>query len=186
MKSESFGDSVPKDLQCKVGYRTDSTDTKVADALLDIAEERNSWEFRASVRDIRDRAGLGSPSTASKGLKRLERWFVEIVEPSDGKTSTKYRINADIAARSYTITRVASVIVYDLNTTYCQHKGDDPFLLGLSRTARRDNLCRRSLGETLLRVIDTLEQHGVLNRKELEACTGKTHSAIATATRSRV
>lgn len=185
VRSTSFKDFVPKELQCKVGYRTDGTDTKMADALLDVAEERGSWVFRAGLKELRDKAGLGSKGTAKKALERLDGWFVEVVEPSDGKSSTKYRIMTDVVLRSYPITiGRTSVIGYDLNTTYSAHKGEDVFLRGRSRTAKRGHLNLPNISETLLRVIDALEQHnGELNRRQLAGITGKSLSAIRVATR---
>jgi hypothetical protein len=92
-----------------------------------------------------------------------------------------------------------------ITTTYSSHKGDDAFLLGRSRTAKRNKLDLRSFSETLLRVIDALGQYGEMERKrlskdrgvpvdDLDQCgemdrkqlswvTGKTLSSIGTATR---
>ena len=78
VKSVSFADFVPVALQSSVGYRTDSTDTKIADALLDVAERRRSWEFTAGLEEVRRLAGLGSKQTIRTGIDRLAGWFVEV------------------------------------------------------------------------------------------------------------
>ncbi len=136
--SKSFKHLVLEDLQCKKGYRTDSSDTKVADALLDVAEERGSWVFRVGLKELRDRAGLGSTSTVNKAIERLKSWFVVIEDEGNSRQSKQYRIVAYDVVRSHPITIGKNCdIGCDLVTTaYSDHKGEDAFLTGYSRTAK--------------------------------------------------
>lgn len=76
VQGQSFAPYVPRELQCARGYRTDGTDTRVADALLDLAQEQRSRTVRGTLEEIRRRAGVGSKQTAANALVRLDGWFV--------------------------------------------------------------------------------------------------------------
>lgn len=72
---------VPSHLQAANGYRTRDTDVAVADAILDIAEERGRIDrLPLGLRDVRARAGLGSVSTAAAAIARLDGWLLTRVE----------------------------------------------------------------------------------------------------------
>lgn len=142
----------------RIEYRTDSTDTKLIDALLDLAEQARSFTVYASYETLRHLAGLGSKSTVKAALARLFGWLIERNEAApETDMACTYRIRIDqivefVARRSnaqyYSKANVRSI--------YARQKGADPFLSGRSRTARRLNLLLPGLGETALRVLDIL------------------------------
>lgn len=142
----------------RIDYRTDGTDTKLVDALLDLAEQSRSFTVYASYETLRHLAGLGSKSTVKAALERLFGWLIERNEAApESDQACTYRIRIEwimefVARRSnaqyYTKANVRSI--------YARQKGADPFLSGRSRTARRLNLLLPGLGETALRVLDIL------------------------------
>ena len=184
-KTTSFADHVPQELQCSRGYRTDGTDTKLAVALLELVEEKRSWTVRAGLRTLALRAGLGSPQTVANALERLDGWFVERLD--DGLLHVRGEDLLGTVARrldtSHNTSPVESVQSTRDVDTYRVRKGDDPFLVGLSRTAKALKNDLPGLGEGILRVVDALERLGEATRAELCAVTGKTSSAVARATR---
>ena len=174
VKTISFADFVPADLQSASGYRTDGTDTKVADALLDVCEERGSFRVIISPRDLAQRAGLGSHHTANKALDRLAGWFAD--RAGDGLISVARRLPIDSHTRG-------EEKMGNLRATYTARKADDCFLTGRSRLAKSLGNEEPGLGETILRIVDALEGLGTATRRELAEQTGKTPSAVGRACR---
>ena len=174
VKTTSFADFVPADLQSASGYRTDGTDTKVADAILDVCEERGSFRVIISPRDLAMRAGLGSHHTANKALDRLAGWFADRGEGG-----------LVIVARRLPIlpTKRGTEKMGNLRATYSARKADDVFLTGRSFLAKKLGNEEPGLGETILRIVDALESTGTATRRELAEQTGKTLSAVGRACR---
>ena len=175
VKTTSFADFVPADLQSSSGYRTDGTDTKIADALLDVCEERGSFRVIVSPRDLALRAGLGSHHTANKALDRLAGWFADRGEGG----------LVIVTARRLPIFPTGGGIekMGNLRATYSARKADDVFLTGRSLLAKKLGNEEPGLGETILRIIDALESTGTATRRELAEQTGKTLSAVGRACR---
>ncbi len=174
VKATSFADFVPADLQSVSGYRTDGTDTKVADAILDVCEERGSFRVIISPRDLAMRAGLGSHHTANKALDRLSGWFAD--RAGDGLISVARRL--PILPTKGGIKKMGN-----LRATYSARKADDAFLTGRSLLAKKLGNEEPGLGETILRIVDALESTGTATRRELAEQTGKTLSAVGRACR---
>jgi hypothetical protein len=197
VRTVSFAAFIPQELKCKAGYRTDATDTKIADALLDLCEAKGTRTPRGSLEDLRRRANVGSRQTVANALRRLAGWFCDY----------------DPATRTFVVRTLDTVDgVYKLSnlrtTNYSTFKQHDAFTVGTSRHSRErvrrgnvrlspladallDALRERGydkpllppLGESVLRVLDALDEHGALTRRGLVEVTGKTPSAIANATR---
>jgi DNA-binding transcriptional ArsR family regulator len=174
VKTTSFAEFVPADLQSATGYRTDGTDTKIADALLDVCEERGSFRAILSPRDLAQRAGLGSHHTANKALDRLAGWFVD--RAGEGMISVARRL--PILSHKGGEDKMGN-----LRATYSARKADDVFLTGRSKPAKSLGNEEPGLGETILRIVDALEGLGTATRYELAQRTGKTLSAIGRACR---
>lgn len=163
-------DRIPENL-LRIEYRTDGTDTKLVDALLDLAEQARSFTVYASYETLRHLAGLGSKSTVKAALARLFGWLIERNEaaPENDQACT-YRLRidwiADFVARRSNAQYYSKAIVRSI---YARQKNDDPFLSGRSRTARRLNLIVPGLGESALRVLDILSGGKGWTRQELTA-----------------
>lgn len=165
----------------RIEYRTDSTDTKLADALLDLVAQAHSFTVYASYETLRHDAGLGSKATVKAALERLSGWLIEGNETAPAADQARtYRVRIEwianfVARRSNAIVLSEAICVRstrDKLSTYSAAKGTDPFLLGRSRTAKRLGLLMGSLGETSLRIVDILESDpGGWTRSEIgEEC----------------
>lgn len=212
IKGQSFAGVVPAHLQSARGYRTDATDTRLADAIVDIVEAEGRRIIRPGFAALRDRAGLGSLETVGKGLERLRGWFVELDhgDPGDPVTvalvwgyDVARKSNTSIATGAAGDTRIDTLegsIRFtrdELFPDYSRHKGADPYLGGASKWARGQaaahgfervaqavdaGVLKPALGESVLRVLDALAEHGAMTRRELVDATGKTPGAVARAT----
>lgn len=174
VKTTSFAEFVPADLQSSVGYRTDGTDTKIADALLDVCEERGTFRVILSPRDLALRAGVGSKNTVVAALARLAGWFADY--GGDGLITVARRLTIDSH-------KGRDKEMVNLRATYSARKADDCFLTGRSKLAKSLGNEEPGLGETILRIVDALEGLGTATRRELAEHTGKTLSAIGRACR---
>lgn len=205
VKSTSFSDLVPKEMQSAVGYRTDGTDTKIAHAVLDECHERGTWRIYVSRRKLAIRAGLGSHETAQKALNRLSGWFVTLHD--DGAIE----LAARRSTTSLSVPLVEDLVVDLRAANYGEMMGDDVFLTGASKAAKNrvNRDARRvermmvdagdmtpeeaaavawfkemwaatesGLGEAGARMIDAILTHGDMTRAELVSATGKTKSAV--------
>ena len=217
VERKSFAPFIPEGLVCERAYLTDSTDTKVASALIDMAVIAGTLTFETGLTTLKRLAGVGSRSTVTNTLKRLNGWFVTIT-PGDAKKAATYTLNMDIVstldtppkdddAHGLDSTHKGTVYLSNLSTTYSREKAKDEWQSGCTRRLRKmakaategvqsthnakkspaalwlDEHVAKGLGETLLRVVATLETMGDANRKELAAATGKAPSSIASATR---
>lgn len=191
VKSVSFREFIPTELQSRVGYRTDSTDTKLADALLDLAELAHNFTVYASYETLRDRAGLGSKSTVQAALKRLLGWFItrNDAAPAHDLAFT-YSVNIQwivdlVLRRSNAKNNNQDICVRSTQNEnhYTDKKATDPFLAGRSRTAKRECLTERPLGETKLRVMDVLADGQGWTVQELTEETEKSKGGLYRATK---
>jgi len=188
VRSTSFADFVPSDKQSATGYRTDSTDTKVADALLDIAESKRTRRFVTSLEDIRRLAGVGSRSTVKNALEdRLAGWFVTKEEDQDGRpfyvlTDPCRTLNSGSIPPPVD-TMCSKYDTPPVNPTYSTEKGLDPWLTGRSRTAKNLGNELPGLGERILRIVDALDVGGSMTRTELAERTGIKRTGLNGATR---
>jgi hypothetical protein len=85
IKRHSFEPFIDPEFLAKDGtYRTEMTDRRVADALLDVLEERGCLAGFISLRDIRRRAGVGV-QTVRRAMARLLGWFVGVTDHEQNK-----------------------------------------------------------------------------------------------------
>ncbi len=212
----SFAPFIPKELVCERAYLTDSTDTRIAAALVDQAVAKGSLTFCVGLATLRRLSGVGSRSTVTNALKRLNGWFVTVT-PGDAATKATYSINLavvrtldtsrDDVVRGLDSTYKSTANLSNPHTTYSRRKADDPWQSGCTRRLRRaakaategvqstddakqtpsaiwlDDHFPKGLGETILRLVATLERIGEGTRKELAAETGKAPGSVAVATR---
>ena len=187
----NFAEIVPAELITGNYYRTDSVDHKVYDAVLDLAAIHGTRRVYVSYSALAMRAGIGSHKTAQRALQRLTNVLtlhedVEEIRGKDGKPKTKVaRLMVEIMSRAddqRSSTTDKEILVGHQRATYSERKADDPFLTGVSKTAKRLGNEESGLGETILRIVDALERDGDMTRAELVESTGKTKSAVARAT----
>lgn len=202
VRCNSFAEYVPKELQSATGYRTDSTDTRVADAICDLWQREQVCDAIASKRQLGRLAGV-SPNAALAAVRRLAGWFIHVGEvDADGQDFGLMRlIPGDFAVRTLT-THYEELQKGGQSTTdtcepneYSSRKTADPWLTGTSPTVRRwarENIhgtemtakewlelfTQAGLGETALRICDALARCGDMTAKELADETGKTVGAI--------
>ena len=174
VKTTSFADFVPARLQSKAGYRTDSTDTKIADAILDVCAEQKSFRVIISPRDLALRAGVGSKNTVVAALARLAGWFADSSGNGLITVTRRLTINFHIGGMEGMV---------NLRATYSARKADDVFMTGHSKLAKSLDNEESGLGETILRIVDALEGLGTATRYELREHTGKTLSCLGRACR---
>lgn len=161
--SASFGPMVcPLDI-----YRTDGTDTRVADAVLDVMQERRAWRVRVPLRRLAARAGVGA-RTVARALDRLS-WLFTVDD--------EYFISLE--ADTLRAIRAAAADCQALDE-YTTRKGSDPYLSGRAKQAGGDEA---PLGEAVLRVLSALAVHGSGTRRQIARWTGKSLHTVATATR---
>lgn len=192
----------------KLIYRTDSTDTKVCDAILCEMKERHRLTINVGKKRLAKAAGLGSSNTALKALTRLAGWLFDVeIDPAHGA-----QIRLDFARFEQIDPFLASAIVYKRDhfsendapaggiNEYSPRKTDEPFLAGTSKAIRKRiqdialaldiepaqakaDYTFTALGESGLRVIDALIRAGDMTAVELVEETGKKPSAVGTALR---
>lgn len=199
--SHSFGEYIPAELR-KAVYRTDSTDTKVADAVCDLFALRGSLTIHTGKKTLARYAGV-SPNTVIAALHRLHGWLYQVAFKPDGlvislaegfvsRTLTPIQTGGSIRGQS-TPNEIAPV------NEYSPRKATDPFLTGISRTVKERCLdaavvaggtlkewlatVPAGLGETCLRVLDALQRCGEMTAVEIAAATGKTLGAVRRACR---
>lgn len=205
VKSTSFEAYIAPDLQSITGYRTDSTDTKTADALLDLAEQHGRRAFTLRLDDLRRLAGLGSKETARLSLLRLGGWFAVVDEAGIDGTQVRIVYAPVVSTLDDSTNTVMDdeqmVLSSNVETTalpdYSRDKSLGAYLSGVTVEIRKRlaadgmtpkeaverGLAIRGLGETVLRVADALATYGAMTRRDLAAATGKAVSAISTAAR---
>jgi DNA-binding transcriptional ArsR family regulator len=78
IKTHSFEPHIDPEFLAKDGsYRTEMTDRRVADAVLDVLQERGALAGFLPLREIRRRAGVGV-ETVRRAMARLMGWFVAL------------------------------------------------------------------------------------------------------------
>lgn len=164
-RTTSFGEYVPRELQSATGYRSDSTDTRVADAICDLWQDELLADATTSKRQLAKRAGV-TPNTAMAALRRLAGWFAHVAEAEDEDTGAGLlRLRwGDVAAalltERYNAMRAGEIPVSPTLTTplqsaamggqsapnenppletneYSGRKTDDAWLSGTSPTVKR-------------------------------------------------
>lgn len=186
-------------------YRTDSTDTKMADAVL--CEMKAQPRLTIGKKRLAKLAGLGSCNTALNSLKRLDGWLFDVqIDPAHGA-----QISLDLSRLEQIDPLLKACIVYkrrdqssendfskpEINE-YSPRKTAEPFLTGMSKVMRervqaiaqtldidpaqaKEEYTFAGLGESGLRVIDALLRAGDMTAQELADETGKKLSSIRTA-----
>jgi len=200
VRTTSFAEYVPAALQSATGYRTDATDTRVADAILDLWQRsRFLPTFPTGKRVLAAMAGC-SPNAAAAAVKRLEGWFCYATETEDGYSFAP----GDFVAR--TLTTLQQEMLHSGQSTrdeppaathneYTPNRRDDVFMVGTSKTVKtwakamspaagqtwrewlQENT-QAGLGETALRIVDALARAGDMTAAELAEETGKKIGSI--------
>jgi hypothetical protein len=161
IKAHSFAPYIAVEFLAKDGtYRTEMTDRRVADALLDVLEERRALQGFISLRDIRRRAGVGSHTTVKRAMARLMGWFVAL---SDHEANQQ-----DGAALHYLLTfRADEPSIFHnpqqeggwlicAKSPFTAHKAHDAFNAGGNREMRNAAL-RNVIGRAAVDVLIQLE-----------------------------
>lgn len=173
-KTVSFGEFIPTELQSKAGYRTDGTDTRVYDALLDLVALAHNFTVFCSLETGRDLAGVGSKATFKAAIERL--LAAGLIERNHtakaADLAQTYRINIEFVLRRLNAENSNKALCVQ-STQYENGKATDPFLSGKSRTAKREGLTEAGLGESALRILDVLNDGQGWERLELSEETGK-------------
>lgn len=190
-------------------YRTNSTDTKTADAIFDLMSEAQRLTVNVGKKRLAKLAGVGSCNTALKALTRLAGWLFDVtIDPIHGT-----QVGLCDARRLEQIDPLLSAcIVYKRDQSsandnskpqineYSPRKADEPFLVGVSKLVRErvQDIAKAldippaqakaeytfvGLGESGLRVIDAMLRAGDMTAAELANETGKKISSIRTALR---
>jgi len=114
-------------------YRTDSVDTKTADALLDLWLAAGTWTTIAGKKTLGKLAGV-SPNTAQAALRRLAPWFVVIEDT--GEHGMRLTAGDTLVSMSLTPTYTDMLIGVKLIETengYSPRKAHDAYQSGTSR-----------------------------------------------------
>lgn len=170
IKRHSFEPFInPEFLAIDGTYRTEMTDRRVADALLDVFEGRGTLSGFISLRDIRRRAGVGV-ETVRRSMARLLGWFVAL---TDHEQNSK-----EGGARHYLLTFRADETKFihkrDFDggclicakSPFSAHKAADPFNVGGNRDMRNAAL-RQVLGRAPVDVLVQLEGYDQPRRNAL-------------------
>lgn len=203
VRTTSFAEYVPAALQSAAGYRTDATDTRVADAILDLWQRsRFMPTFPTGKRILAAMAGC-SPNAAAAAVKRLEGWFCYTTEAADGYSFAP----GDLVVRTLTTEKhEEQAMLHSGQSThdeppaathneYTPNRRDDVFMAGTSKTVKtwakamspaagqtwrewlQENT-QAGLGETALRIVDALARAGDMTAAELAEETGKKIGSI--------
>ena len=203
VRTTSFAEYVPDALQSAAGYRTDATDTRVADAILDLWQRsRFMPTFPTGKRILAAMAGC-SPNAAAAAVKRLEGWFCYAAEAADGYSFAP----GDFVVRTLTtLQHEEQAMLHSGQSThdeppaathneYTPNRRDDVFMVGTSKTVKtwakamspaagqtwrewlQENT-QAGLGETALRIVDALARAGDMTAAELAEETGKKIGSI--------
>lgn len=203
VRTTSFADVAPHlrktDKNGRAIYRTDSVDTKVADALLDLWADARMLIATAGKKTLGKLAGV-SPNTALTALRRLAPWFVVIEDA--GEHGMRLTAGDVLVSTCLTPTYAGvqeGVKFVETTNTYSTRKALDPYQSGTSTKVRqiardlakgegmtpREWLDQYSvlpgMGETGLRVLDALHRCGEMTVDELAAETGKSAGSIRNA-----
>lgn len=170
IKCHSFEPYINPEFLAKDGtYRTEMTDRRVADALLDVLEERGTLSGFISLRDIRRRAGVGV-QTARRAMARLLGWFVAL---TDHQQNTQpggalhylltFRINE---TQEIHMRESSEGCLICAKSPFSAHKAADAFNVGGNRDMRNAAL-RQVLGRAPVDVLVQLEGYDQPRRDAL-------------------
>lgn len=191
IRTNSFAEFIPAELKGQ-HYRTDGTDTKVADAVLCLMEKLNRLTVRTGRRILGAAAGVGG-ATVQRSLTRLHGWLFDVQTTDEGIVIT---LRDDVRFAHLSHKNRADPMVAQVRETneYSPHKADDAFLTGTSRQVKERcgeaaivaggsvkewlETFPKGFGETALRVRDALARCGEMTAQELADETGKTKGAI--------
>jgi DNA-binding MarR family transcriptional regulator len=202
IRTHSFENFIPPELRSE-HYRTDASDTKVADAWCDLFAQQGKLLATAGKRQLAKLAGVGC-NTAFAATLRLNGWLYDVHFSDAGMTvvlKEEFRlqqIDHERVSSNVSISDPSTVNGLDQRLNeYSPRKNSDPFLTGRSRTifdqavaaslqnaqSVRELLAAipSGLGETCLRVLDALTRCGDLTVAELVEETGKKVSALRSA-----
>jgi hypothetical protein len=145
------------------------TDRRVADALLDVLEERGCLAGFISLRDIRRRAGVGV-QTVRRAMARLLGWFVGVTDHEQNKNmggALHYLLTfrADETQKIHIGESVGGCLIC-AKSPFSTHKATDPFNVGGNRDMRNAALCE-VLGRAAVDVLVQLEGYDQPRRDAL-------------------
>jgi DNA-binding transcriptional ArsR family regulator len=201
IRTHSFAEHVPTSPDGI--YRTDATDTKIADAICDAMLEDNRLDIVIGKKRLGKLAGAGC-NTAERALGRLNGWLFTVTPDKFGARVAlveKCRFHSlDPSLSVLSVTTRDPSSEYDKITgvinEYSPRKADDAFLAGTSRHVKQqmkdvatalditdrealEQFTFKGFGESGLRVIDAMLRVGDdMTTQELADETGKKQSAI--------
>lgn len=199
VRTTSFSELIPAERRTEV-YRTDSTDTKVADAVLDLMAHAGKLGVRTGKKRLGKLAGV-APNTAQSALLRLGGWLFDIAPTAKGGLYVKFASEFQSTTLAPQFVRIIGRGQDECRNEYSGRKSNEPFLAGTSQYIKRQArqmavreeqktgqdvtvksilLTRffKSVGETGLRILDALVRCGDMTAIELSAETGKKISGI--------
>lgn len=160
IKTHSFQPFIAPEFLASDGtYRTEMTDRRVADALLDVLGERGALAGFISLRDIRQRAGVGV-ATVKRAMARLLGWFVALSDHDQNQDTggalhyiLTFRVDG---TQDHPLTdREGGRSIY-AKSVFSAHKAADAFNVGGNRDMRNAAL-REVLGRAPVDVLIQLE-----------------------------
>lgn len=160
LKAHSFAPYIDPEFLAKDGtYRTEMTDRRVADALLDVLEERGTLSGFISLRDLRRRAGVGV-QTVRRAMARLMGWFVAMSDheanaQDGGAFHWILTFRADETRIIHNVPMEGGRLIY-AKSPFTLHKAADPFNVGGNREMRNAAL-RHVIGRAAVDVLLQLE-----------------------------
>lgn len=199
MRTTSFAELIPAERQPSA-YRTDSTDTKVADAVLDMMEKAGKVGVSTGKKRLGKLAGV-APNTALSALLRLGGWLFDI-EPTDkGGVYVRFSTEFQAATLAPMLVKIVKAGSESVANEYSTRKADEPFLSGTSQYIKRQAKAMaieqgnetgtdvpyrdilysrfyRSIGETGLRILDALIRCGDMTVVEMAEETSKKVSSL--------
>lgn len=160
IKAHSFAPYIDPDFLAKDGsYRTEMTDRRVADAFLDVLEERGTLSGFISLRDLRRRAGVGV-QTVRRAMARLMGWFVALSDHADnaqdgGASHWILTFRVDETRIIHNVPMEGGRLIY-AKSPFTLHKATDPFNVGGNWEMRNAALCH-VIGRPAVDVLIQLE-----------------------------
>ena len=160
IKTHSFQSFIDLEFLAVDGtYRTEMTDRRVADALLDVLQERGVLAGFISLRDIRRRAGVGV-ATVKRAMARLMGWFVALSDHEQNKDAggalhyiLTFRVDG---TQDHTQADLLGGCSICAKSPFTAHKAADAFNIGGNRDMRNAAL-REVLGRGPVDVLIQLE-----------------------------
>lgn len=162
IKTHSFQPFIAPEFLASDGtYRTEMTDRRVADALLDVLGERGALAGFISLRDIRRRAGVGV-ATVKRAMARLMGWFVALSDHEQNKDAggalhyiLTFRVDG---TQDHPLTDREGGRSICAKSPFTAHKAADAFNVGGNRNMRNAAL-REVFGRAPVDVLIQLEAY---------------------------